>query len=56
MVREHADRVLALAGVAVKLYGDNIQCPLSAGYDSRMALAALRAQGPNPMSMSTAPG
>ncbi|TXG81459.1 MAG: hypothetical protein E6R12_14220 [Sphingomonadales bacterium] len=48
MVREHADRVLALAGVAVKLFGDNIQCPLSAGYDSRMALGALRAQGSKP--------
>lgn len=48
----HADRCLAamrvLIGGAVAAFGDNIQAPLSGGYDSRLLLALLQEQGAQP--------
>lgn len=48
MVRHHAEALQNLAAVPARLFGDNIQCPLSSGFDSRMALAMLREQGVKP--------
>jgi hypothetical protein len=48
LVAALADQLVTNAQVAVLAYGDNVQTPLSAGYDSRLALALLRAAGARP--------
>lgn len=48
LVRDMADRLLALSAAPARLFADRIHCPLSGGYDSRLALALLRAHGVRP--------
>ena len=42
------DRVMRVAESYARTFGDAINCPLSGGFDSRLALAALRAAGSRP--------
>ncbi|MGQ0588529.1 MAG: hypothetical protein ACT4N8_03205 [Sphingosinicella sp.] len=44
----HRDRLLAVVGDHVRFFGDKVFCPLSGGLDSRLVLAALRAEGCRP--------
>ena len=44
----HRDRLMAVVGAHVRPFGDNVHAPLSGGLDSRLLLAALRAQGCRP--------
>lgn len=47
-VAEAARRLRALAEPFVRAYGNKVQCPLSGGLDSRLALAVLRDAGSRP--------
>ncbi len=47
-VAAEAERLRAVVAPFVQAYGDRIQCPLSGGIDSRLALALLRDQGVKP--------
>lgn len=44
----HRERLAAVLRPHVRHFGDRIFCPLSGGLDSRLLLAALRAEGGNP--------
>ena len=44
----HSARLLDVVGAHVRQFGDAVNCPLSGGLDSRLVLAALRAEGCNP--------
>lgn len=46
--KAHADRLRALFAAPLKTFGDNIQCPLSGGFDSRLVLALLLDAGAKP--------
>lgn len=48
IVERQARRLRQSFAVPVRHYGDNIQCPLSGGFDSRLVLALLRDQGSRP--------
>jgi asparagine synthase (glutamine-hydrolysing) len=47
-VSRNRDRLMAVAEAHVRAFGDEINCPLSAGTDSRLMLSALRAAGCTP--------
>ncbi len=47
-IGRHRDRLAHVVGIHVRHFGDRIFCPLSGGLDSRLVLAALRAQGCRP--------
>ena len=47
-IARHRDRLAQVVGDHVRHFGDRIFCPLSGGLDSRLVLAALRAQGCRP--------
>lgn len=47
-ITDHADRLRSLTAVYVEQFGNRIQCPLSGGLDSRLALALLRDAGARP--------
>ena len=47
-VRAQAERLRAVVAPFAAAYGDHVQCPLSGGIDSRLALALLRDQGVRP--------
>lgn len=47
-IADHADRLRRVIGGHVARFGDDIFCPLSGGIDSRLLLAALRAEGCRP--------
>ena len=44
----HRERLSAIVGAHAAHFGDRICCPLSGGLDSRLVLAALRAEGRHP--------
>ena len=44
----HTARLAAVVGAHTSAFGDKVRCPLSGGLDSRLLLAALRAQGCRP--------
>jgi asparagine synthase (glutamine-hydrolysing) len=44
----NAARLMGVADALVRGFGDDIHCPLSGGFDSRLILAALRAAGCTP--------
>lgn len=48
IIERLAQRLRKSFAVPVRHYGDNIQCPLSGGFDSRLVLALLRDQGSEP--------
>ena len=47
-LERHRERLAEIVGAHVRHHGDRIFCPLSGGMDSRLVLAALRAQGCRP--------
>jgi len=47
-IARHRDRLARVVGDHVRHFGDRSFCPLSGGLDSRLVLAALRAQGCRP--------
>ena len=47
----HRDRLMAVVRPHVRQFGDKVHCPLSGGLDSRLVLAALRAEGCTPASL-----
>ncbi|MCH8684234.1 hypothetical protein [Pedomonas mirosovicensis] len=47
-VKQQADRLRSLFTGPLKTFGDNIQCPLSGGFDSRLVLALLLDAGVKP--------
>ena len=47
-IAAHRDRLLAVVRDHVRFFGDKVFCPLSGGLDSRLVLAALRAEGCRP--------
>lgn len=47
-IARHRDRLSEVVAGHVRQFGDRIFCPLSGGMDSRLVLAALRAQGCRP--------
>lgn len=47
-VKQQADRLRGLFTAPLKAYGDQIQCPLSGGFDSRLVLAVLLDAGVKP--------
>ncbi|OWV32959.1 hypothetical protein B5C34_05455 [Pacificimonas flava] len=47
-LRQNADRLRQAIAPFVESYGDDIQCPLSGGLDSRLVLALLREAGVTP--------
>lgn len=47
-IRCHRDRLQQVVRAHVGAFGDNVFCPLSGGLDSRLLLAALRAEGCRP--------
>lgn len=48
LVQRNRDRLMRVAEAHVRAFGNDIFCPLSAGFDSRLMLAALRAAGAVP--------
>lgn len=48
LVTRMADQLGRMFEVPARLYGDNVQCPLSGGFDSRLVLALLRQAGVRP--------
>jgi hypothetical protein len=48
LIRRNRDQVMRVADSFVGKFGNDINCPLSAGFDSRLMLAALRAAGAKP--------
>ena len=53
-IARHRDRLAQIVGDHVRHFGDRIFCPLSGGLDSRLVLAALRAQAAGRASSFTA--
>jgi asparagine synthase (glutamine-hydrolysing) len=47
-IEVHRDGLAAVVRAHVRQFGDNVYCPLSGGLDSRLVLAALRAEGCRP--------
>jgi asparagine synthase (glutamine-hydrolysing) len=47
-LERHRERLAAVVGRHARHFGDNVRCPLSGGLDSRLVLAALRAEGVSP--------
>jgi hypothetical protein len=47
-IRRNRDQVMRVADSFVRGFGNDINCPLSAGFDSRLMLGALRAAGAKP--------
>ena len=47
-IAAHRERLSAIVRGHVRDFGDRLCCPLSGGLDSRLLLAALRAEGSNP--------
>lgn len=47
-IARHRERLGAVVAAHVRQFGDHIHCPLSGGLDSRLLLAALRAEGSRP--------
>lgn len=47
-IARHRDRLHAIVAPHIRAFGDNVNCPLSGGLDSRLVLALLRAEGCTP--------
>jgi asparagine synthase (glutamine-hydrolysing) len=47
-IERHRERLASVVRAHVRFHGDRIFCPLSGGLDSRLVLAALRAEGCRP--------
>jgi hypothetical protein len=47
-IEAHRERLAAVVRSHVRYFGDKVHCPLSGGLDSRLLLAALRAEGCRP--------
>lgn len=47
-IAAQAERLRGVTRIYAEAFGDNVQCPLSGGLDSRLALALLRDAGVNP--------